>query len=494
MTDASGAPHSHLKTGRARASVVGVFWSVVNTGLGTVLTALVFYIASRFLTPYDFGVVALAVSVVSIASAIAPAAFGEALVQRAEIGRTHLDTVFWMCMAAGVLLYLPILALAPFIADWLGEPVLAALLPFIGLRLFFEMLAAVPNAVIIRQMKFKLIAIRTAIANGVAAVVCVTLLWLGYGFWALALSQIANVATAALVVLISAGWRPGLSPRLQAFRDLAPYGVFATGSRMMNVLRLDQLLIGALGGAALAGLFNFANRLFQMLTGLISGALAAVSHSLFSSLQSEAQKGREAFLLAAYASALVAFPIFAGLIVVADPAVPMIFGEQWQPAVVAVRALSVVGLLSSIGVVQAALITAHGKANWWFYYQLSQQVLSVLTILVLMPYGFDIALIGLAAKAVLLWPIAAMMTLRLIGLSAFDYARVFAAPALATLAMVLAVVEAPRVMAEASAGMTLLVQIAGGAVFYAALAGALSLRRLRMVWAVIKSKRKVQTA
>jgi O-antigen/teichoic acid export membrane protein len=47
------------------------------------------------------------------------------------------------------------------------------------------------------------------------------------------------------------------------------------------------------------------------------------------SLQAETDKRRQAFQLASFASAALAFPVFGGLIVIAPVAVPTVFGAQW---------------------------------------------------------------------------------------------------------------------------------------------------------------------
>ncbi len=460
---------------RARASVGGAAWSAVNTLVGTVATAALFYVSSRYLGPKEFGLVALATSVVTIASAVAPAAFGEALVQRREIGKRHLDTVFWLCLLAAGLLFLALLALADPVAGWLGEPAVAALLPLIGIKVGFEMLAVAPTAVIVRAMKFRAIAMRTAAANLAAAVVCLALLVAGFGFWSLAFAQVANVAVAAIVVMAASGWRPGFGVSLGAFRDLARYGVFASGTRALNVLRVDQLLVGALGGAAVAGLFNFANRLFQMLTGLISGAFGAVSHSLLSSMQAEREKVREAFLIAAFGSSLAAFPIFVGLILVAGEAIPAIFGAQWAEAVVPVQAFSVIGLVASVGVVQGSLLTSQGHAGGWFWYQLVVQLANLPLIVALMPWGLDAVLIGIAIKTVALWPVSVGMALRLLELGLVAYLRNLAVPVAASALMGWAVI--------AVRDHALVIEILTGALVY--IAAALVLGGPR-IWSILK--------
>jgi len=90
--------YAHIKTKRSSAALRGVIWSAINSIVPTLLNSLVFIVSSRYLMPHDFGILALAVSVISLASAFAPAALGDALIQQLHIRKSHLDTVFWICV------------------------------------------------------------------------------------------------------------------------------------------------------------------------------------------------------------------------------------------------------------------------------------------------------------------------------------------------------------------------------------------------------------
>ena len=126
---------------------------------------------------------------------MAPAGFREALIQRTDIEPKHLDTVFWLCVGAAVAIFGALCVAAPFVASSSGDPLLTALVPFISARVIFDMAAAVPNALLVRTMSFRMLALRTTAASVVAAVVCLGLLWAGFGLWALAASQLAGSVT-----------------------------------------------------------------------------------------------------------------------------------------------------------------------------------------------------------------------------------------------------------------------------------------------------------
>jgi len=131
----------------------------MSTLIPTVLTFAVFVVTSRVLQPQDFGLVALAFSIVSFAGSFGPTAFGEAIIQRAEIRRSHLDTIFLLSLAFSFLIYGVLCAAASPIAAYVGHKEITSLIYIMGLKVFFDFTAVVPNAIVNRKMSFHLVAV-----------------------------------------------------------------------------------------------------------------------------------------------------------------------------------------------------------------------------------------------------------------------------------------------------------------------------------------------
>jgi teichuronic acid exporter len=456
------------KSGRASAAIKGTMWSLVSSLAPAALGLIVFLATSRVLAPAEFGVVAFAASIATIGLAVAPAGFREALIQRQNITPVHLDTVFWLCLGASGFIYAGLCVAAPFIAAGAGQGELVALIPFISARVIFDMAAAVPNALLVRTMSFRMLALRTTVASLVAAAVCIGLLWLGFGLWALAASQLAVSVTTCIGAMVAARWRPRLEFDWRALGELRSFGLFSTGNHLLATISIDQILIGALLGPAWLGLYSFSRRIFQIMTDLLSGALNLVSYSLLSSMQGEPGKLRNAYLLGTFATSIVAFPVFAGLALVARDLIPLAFGDQWVEAVPVVQAFCVLGLLTAIGILQASLIRSQGQADLWFWYVLAKQAATVLYIVLFSGWGLVPLTVSLVVLNVLMWLPTIHMVVRLIDISVLTYMRSFVLPALATLAMWALGSEVQVQMAEAEPILRLGTTIGAAALCYGA--------------------------
>ncbi len=470
---------AHLSAGRARAALLGVLWSFLNTAVSTLLAAGVFLVTSRILLPDDFGAVAFAASIITALGVLIPTAFGEALVQHKDLGRGHLDTLFWLTLVIAGLGYGALVLFSPAIAGLSEIPLLAWILPVLGLRLIFDALLTVPASLILRRMQFRAMAVRTAIANGIGAVVCLVMVLMGYALWALVVSQVITSLTTLVVAAIGANWRPGFRVRWSALRDLTGFGGYAMGGRILNELRIDQFLLGVLLGPAVLGLFFFGRRLFQMLKDLTVGVFSPVSSVLMASLQGEEEKRRQAYLVASYASAGLAFPIFAGLLAIAPTAVPWAFGAQWQEAVFTVQCFCVLGMMAGLGQMQAALIRNLGRSDWWFWYQAVVQLSTVPIVLVFYRFGLDAVMLAMVVRTVILWPNSVLMAQRMLKMPLWHYIRNLQGPLVGSMVMICWVVVLPRIWPTQSVGLTVLAQAASGAAVYALVLLATSFRRVK---------------
>lgn len=479
------------QVGRAGTAAKGVVWAALNSIVPSIITAAVFTISSRFLAPAEFGLVALSSGIAAFAGSFSPAGFGQALIQRKNLEKIHADTVFWLCLGCAAILYLVLLSVAPIVASSLNEPDLFLLVSVLGIRVVFDLCAVVPNAFLVRTMSFKRLAIRSVLGAAFGGGVCLLLIAEGYTIWALVFAQLATSFTLCAASFLAIRWKPGFSWNWSALSDLKSIGGYSSGHRFFNQLSLDQILIGATLGAAALGTYAFAKRIFQLLNDAIAGAFGNVSYALLSSLQAEEKKLREAFLLSTFASAALAFPIFIGLAIVSETAVPMLFGAQWIEAIPALQLFCFIGVLSCIGMVQGSLINSQGQARWWFWYIGLKQLVSVVSIALLYRFGIVPLMLALCGIAACFWPFAVARVSAILGMSWRTYLSSFSAPLLASIAMFPAIGLVNSSIEATPLG--LIFQIIIGAATYTGLMTALSHKTLLSIYnLLIRKRQKVQ--
>lgn len=475
---AAGRLRPHVSVARGRSAVLGIGWSALNTGSAVLISIVVFVITSRLLGPDEFGIVALAISIITFVGCATPGGFGEAIIQRAEIGDAHLDTVFWLCLGSGLVLYVPILLFAGTLAEMVGEPVLALLLPFFGVKLLLDLAAVVPQALVVRAMQFKHVAARTAIGNSIGGLICVAMALNGYGLWALAMAPMITSIVSLVILVRAARWLPGFDLRRDAVRDLFRFGMFASGTNAMHFLNIDRLVLGFIAGPTMLGLYFLGKRLFDLLSGLTAGAIYPVTTVFFASVQKESGQHVGAYQNALRATAILVFPIFTGLFLVADSAVPLVLGDHWEPALPAVKAFAVIGLFSAIWMPSASLANGLGRADLTFAADATRNLLAAGAILAFVRGGLAPVMAALVAAHAIMLPFAFVIARKLTAIPLHRYLATLAPPVLATLAMAAVLASVPRMLPGATPWNVLSMQVGLSAVVYVLCTLALSGRQI----------------
>lgn len=485
ITPALKDTHAQLKVGRSKAAIVGSFWSSLNTFIPAILGLIVFYACSTILGPKEFGLVAFGTGIISIGSALAPVGFQDAIVRESVVEKRHLNTVFTLLFGFAVIVYTAVCFWSVFILDGGENPVLQEIIPVLGLTLIFQMITVVPNALLTRAMNFRAMAIRTSIASVIAALVSLSILYLGFGIWALVAAQLTSVAANMIGALVSVKWFPRLTMDISALKDFWRFGVFSSGSRIITVMRFEEILIGSLLGASMLGLYNFAKRIFTFLNNTVSGALNSVSFSLFSSLQHEKEKRDRVFLLTTFMSASLSFPVFLGLLAIAKPLIGTLFSEQWADAVPVLQSFCVFGVMSCIGIIQASFIKSAGFPERWFLYGLVKKFIIVSVIFFTFSFGLTVMAWAIAMVSVFTWPFAVRIALSLSEIDVKDYLSKFMGPGLASIGMVVGVLGIASLQLKMSPFINLGVQIFTGASIYIILLTCLCYKDFRPIIKIV---------
>lgn len=158
---------------------------------------VILVVLARHLGPEPFDLAALALVAPVILAAPITHGLPDALIQRPDIEPIHLDSVFWLLTVAGIVISGLIWISAGLMADTFGEPQLEKLIHWTSVMVVFQAVAAVPAAVLKRQLNFQLFAVRTTVGTTVGGALGIALAVSGFGVWSLVGMQVARSVSSA---------------------------------------------------------------------------------------------------------------------------------------------------------------------------------------------------------------------------------------------------------------------------------------------------------
>lgn len=328
------------------------------------LTAGVTVVLARVLTPADYGLFAIALSVQMVGQRAAELGLPAALVRMDEEPPRHLQrSILGFLMITSLGLAITLLLAAFVVAPALGEDgrtfkviaIATCAIPFYAAR-------AVPMALMERQLHFGRVAVvetaDTLAFNGFALLAALAGLGAFSLSGAVAVGSIAGMSAAW--ALQSFARRPSLD--LAPVRPLVGFGVQV--SLLQGVYLLRELgfvtLIASVGGTSVAGFYAMAKRLFSFPIALTS----AVGRVAFPALAREPEKRyARAAAAASYTAIAAGLPLalVAGAI---HPLISVVLGSEWQPTadIVLLGSLGMM-LIASADATMISLALAEGKPS-----------------------------------------------------------------------------------------------------------------------------------
>lgn len=360
-----------------------VLWSsldsLIRQGIGFAISVTL----ARLLLPEDFGTVALLALFLDLAGLFVHAGLANALVQRQDITHTDESTVFWFNLLVALAMMLLLFGIAPWIAEFFGIAALATLTLLMAVNIPIGALGIVHGALMAKRLDFKT-PMKVGVASSlVSGLVAVAMAWAGYGFWALAGQAIAGSLVTVVLLWSLNRWRPLWVLSNDSLRKLFGFSSWLFLSGLIDVVyqRGNTLLIGKFYGTRDLGIYNRADNVQGLATGLITNTLSKIAFPLFSSVNQEPEKLRNGMRMAVRSMMLITAPCMMGLAVLAGPIIHVVFGDKWLEATPILQVLCLTGLLYPLHVINLSVLQAQGHTKQFFKLELVKKSVAILLLI-----------------------------------------------------------------------------------------------------------------
>jgi O-antigen/teichoic acid export membrane protein len=406
-------------------AVRGVAWTALQQSGTQFVSLVVFAILSRFLTPDDFGLVAIATVFVAFIQIFLDQGLSVALVQREEIDESHLNTAFWCNVLFGVVITTLGIMAAGWIATIFTQPELKPVVQILFLSLITYSLTSTHAAILNRKLAFDQLSTRTLIAEVVGGLAGIIMATQGFGVWSLVGRNLVRDFTRMLLLWWGSSWKPGLRFSRKRLKELFPFGINIMGDRLFYFINghIDQLLIGYFLGSTVLGYYVIGTRVIQLGVRIFLDTISAVSLPVFSRLQNEKDRFRNAFLEVSKFSSLILVPIFGGIVLIAPEIVMVLFNDQWSPSVPIIQVLSLSYIIQSITFLAPTLLLAMGKPTLRVGLRILKSAGMFIAILISVQYGVIAIAVSFVLLEVLLSPIMIATVWKTLGLGIHIFSR-----------------------------------------------------------------------
>lgn len=409
---------------KPRSIVSGVIWSALDSAVGQALTLVIYMIMARLLSPQILGIVATGALALDFCRSVLIESIAIAVQARAEPKDEDYTASFWLIAGLSLLAALALFASSDAIERFSGLPDMALVLKGFCIVVAVQGLSRTHEAWLTRNQLFRSLAIRSLLSISVGGAVGIALASQGYGVLAL-VGQLVSMSLISLVSLWTlTPWRPGLRVSGRAAIELLRYAryVALTGITNFANANSDLIFVTWYTGAAGAGFYSLAKRLVNAVSTVIGNALNRVFFATIAGLQHDRDASRATLVDFVMYTSLLTAPVFAGIAALAPDLISNVFGSKWIEAAPLLSIMSVTGFLTTIGLYNHSVILAFGKPHWQTWLTLIYAVSNIAIFIVAAPFGLIAIAAGYVVRALLLYPLSAGASMRILSLGIRPYA------------------------------------------------------------------------
>ena len=388
---------------------------VAVTTLAQVLRLLIqiasVVILARLLTPRDYGLVAMVLAIVGIAELLRDMGLSPAAIRAPTLSRQERDNLFWLNTAAGAVLTVVVVIVAPLIAKVYERPELTAIAWALAPTYFLSGLATQYRVDLSRRLRFGVLAAIDVACAVVPLAIGVAAAVLGAHYWALVAQQLSSGVLACALLLAGCRWLPRAYHRNTPVGHFVRLGMsFVFGGLMSYVTRnADNVLVGHQFGPAPLGAYTRSVQLVRTPLGQLQAPFGTVALPVLAGAEGDDERMMSG---ARRAQVALVYPILAGvtvLVVTAPAFVDIALGESWAAAAPVMAWVAVSGGLGCLTMPVLWVFAARGLGRAITSYNAIATTVALCGMVLGLQWGVPGVAAGVAGAHLIALPLALMI-------------------------------------------------------------------------------------
>ncbi len=350
---------------RDRSLAGSIAWKATGDWISQIFSWVSLLIVVRLLSPADFGIVAMAMIILPYLRCVGDFGILRVIVNYPDLSEEQISQLNAFSFLIGLACFLMATGLAHPIALFFRTPRLTPVIIAACFSLVPWGFRAVPEGLLNKDIRFRLLSIFDAVFAILAAAVTLLMAYLHFGYWSLVLGNVIAIVIRAIMIVCARPQRMSL-PRISSIRGPLVFGWHVAVSlvAMNSYQTFDNLMVGRRLGQTALGFYGMAWTLANVPLEKITSLVTSVVPSYLALVQKEPAELRRYVRNLTEAMSLITFPATIGLGLVARELLPLALGHKWQNAIVPLEILSAYAAFRSIVALLPKVLTAIGNPRF----------------------------------------------------------------------------------------------------------------------------------
>lgn len=314
-------------------------WTIYLRGMSQVSTWLISLVVIRYLTPADYGIVALTEIIFMLVMLFCSAGLGDVIIQRSGVDEQFNKKVLSLLLLLTGIMCSLLLVSAPYLARYYKQPDMTLVLRLSAVVFMFTPWFVLSSSILAKNMDFKSrgkIDLYSAVSTSLLSLL---LAYLGFGFWSLIISSLLNILlrTLGYNFLLRKFYLPAFD--LEGMWSPLKFGLTVSATSLLFGLfmKLDILVIAPQIDTKTLGYYALAMHLALLPMVKIMPLVNEVAYPMYADIKDRPIECRRIFSYILRMISFAMFPVFFIFSGVASELVELLLGTAWLPAVTALQ-------------------------------------------------------------------------------------------------------------------------------------------------------------
>lgn len=376
-------------------------------------------ILARLVTPEEMGILGLTAIFFAVATCLANAGFGAAIIRKTDRTNEDINTVFWFNLVMSFLLAVILFVLAPWFADFYQQPELLWLTRVSAFMMFLTSSSSVHISLFQSRRDFKTLAWIGILSSIVGMPVCLYLAYIGWGVWALMVSNVTGSSLQLALIWWRSPWKPRFVFSWKSFHELFAFGSRLSLASLLHTFYAEArtFIIGKFYSAGQLGLYNRGQHLANLGPSTINGVLESITYPILATIQNDEARLRSAYQKYIKVSTVIIAWLCIMMVALAKPGVYIMYGERWLPCAIFIQILSFDYMFAHICAINLNLLKVKGKSGIILRLEFIKKIISTSILIYAATISVEAICWGMVIYAQIAVFLNSMYTGKLIGLS-----------------------------------------------------------------------------
>jgi PST family polysaccharide transporter len=341
-------------------------------------------ILSRILIPEDFGIVAIISVFVTFFMIFADMGFGSAVVQNKTLTKNEINNIFTFTVYLAILLVILFSLFSIPLAKFYKNNVYIPIGVLLSFALFFNTVNMIPNAVLLRNKKFKTVGIRLVVTSLFGSILSIILAMFGWKYYSIVFYSIIVALFTFLWNYKSTKLKFTMKFEVNSVKKIWGFSSFQLGFNFINYFsrNADNLLIGKFMGNTPLAYYDKSYKLMLYPVNNLTNVITPVLHPILSDFQHDKSYIYSQYLKVVKVLSLLGVFISAYCFFAAEEIIVILYGNQWLSAAPSFQILALSVWVQMISSSSGSIFQSVGNTKLLFFNGLITSIITVVAILI----------------------------------------------------------------------------------------------------------------